>query len=122
MPDERNVFDLSELLDAKHLYDDAPKIDISGKPAPTNVRVQLDSGIEVKCEVRYDGINLIDGDRLFVVIAEIDWENHHPKLLLVEDMPNDVEFRFRVPGMPDDQCNTVAAMLQLVPERIVTVK
>lgn len=120
MPDERNVFDLSQFVDA--LRDDAPKIDTSGRPAPKNVRVQLNSGVLVKCDVRYQGVNPADGDRIFTVIAEIDWENYHPKLLLVEEAPNDVEYRFRVPGVPDEECNQILATLQLIPERIVYMK
>lgn len=119
---------MGEIIDLATLFGDnvpkpeQPAVDLSGRPAPVNVRVQLDSGVEVRCDVRYSGVNPNDGDRLFTVIAEIDWENYHPKLLIVEEMPNDVEFRFRVPGMPDDQCQAIAQMLQLIPERIVRVK
>lgn len=120
MPDEHNAFDLAQFVDA--LRDDAPKIDASGRPAPKNVRVQLNSGVIVKCDVQYQGINPADGDRVFTVIAEIDWENYHPKLLIVEEMPNDAEFRFRVPGMTDDDCLKFFGGMQLIPERIIGVK
>jgi hypothetical protein len=120
MPD---AFDLSKLLKDNPLdFEHYDNVDVSGRPAPTNVRVQLNSGIEVKCEVRYSGTNKVDGDRLFTVIAEIDWENYHPKLLLVEEMPNDVEFRFRIPGMSDADASNICRGLQLIPERIIGVK
>jgi hypothetical protein len=129
MPDEHNAFDLAKLLadnstEQERWVDTAlgPKIDTSGKPKPVNVRVQLNSGIEVKCDVRYSGINPKDGDRLFTVIAEIDWENYFPVALIVEEMPNDCEFRFRVPGVPDDVAQKFAERLEFRPERIVRVK
>lgn len=121
MPDEHNVFDLGEII--KRKYDEInQQVDLSGRPAPKNVRVQLDSGVVVKCDVRYGGVNPADGDRIFVVIAEIDWENYHPKLLIVEEAPDDVEYRFRVPGMTDADSDKVLATLQFVPERIIGVK
>jgi hypothetical protein len=126
MPDEHDAFDLSELLRDNHPdwtdLNTLEKVDRSGKPKPVNVRVQLDSGIEIKCEVRYTGINPVDGDRLFTVIAEIDWENYRPTMLLVEEMPNDVEFRFRVAGLPDELDEEFCAGLTLIPERIIKVK
>lgn len=125
MPDEHGAMDLSKLLGDGPVttWDhDKRKIDLSGKPKPKGVRVQLDSGIEVKCDVRYDGINPHDGDRLFTIIAEIDWENYRPKLILVEETPNDVEFRLRVAGLPDELDAEFCAGLTLVAERILTVK
>lgn len=98
-------------------------VDLSGKPKPVNVRVQLNSGVIIKCDdVRYSGINPNDGDRLFTVIAEIDWENYIPSLLIVEEMPTDVEFRFRVPGMNDADAQAICSTLQTVYERIIHVK
>ena len=118
---------MADIIDLATLFGDSPPpehdplVDLSGRPAPTGVRVKLDSGVIVNCDCRYAGINRADGERLFVVIAEIDWENYHPRLLIVEEMPSDVEFRFRVPGMPDDQCAAIAAGLTLIPERVVYV-
>lgn len=97
-------------------------VDLSGKPVPVNVRVQLDSGVIVKCDVRYKGVNPADGDRMFTVIAEIDWENYKPKLIIVEEMPNDVEFRLKVAGLPDELDAEFCSGIQLVPERIVKVR
>lgn len=126
MPDEHNAFDLAKYMQDNNIGPldtiNTDGIDLSGKPKPVNVRVQLNSGIEVKCDVRYSGINPKDGDRLFTVIAEIDWENYTPTVLIVEEMPNDCEFRFKIPGMPDDEAEIVAAGLTLIPERIVRVK
>jgi hypothetical protein len=123
MPNEHNAFDLAKLAMPEQPFEwQAVAIDTSGKPKPVNVRVQLDSGIEVKCDVRYSGINPKDGDRLFTVIAEIDWENYRPTMLLVEEMPNDCEFRLRIAGLPDEMDEIFRAGLTLVPERIVRVK
>lgn len=112
MPD---IFDLSTLQPPD-------KVDRSGRPAPTNVRVQLDSGVIIKCDVRYQGINPADGDRLFTIIAEIDWENYKPRRIIVEECPNDVELRLRVGGLPDELDDEYCAGLELVPERVVWVK
>lgn len=122
MPDEHNAFDLSELYGDHRVLEEYSKIDQSGRPKPVNVRVQLNSGVVIRCDVRYSGVNKLDGDRLFTVIAEIDWENYHPVLLLVEEMANDVEFRFLVPGMSDADAQKFCAGLQLRPERIIGVK
>jgi hypothetical protein len=122
MPDEHNAFDLAALKYEQEQWADTTKIDRSGKPAPVNVRVQLNSGVVVKCDCRYAGINPKDGDRIFTVIAEIDWENYQPVLLLVEEAPNDVEYRFRVAGLPDELDEQYRAGLRFIPERIVYVK
>ena len=115
--------DLSKLLKDNPLdFDHYHNVDLSGRPKPVGVRVKLDSGVFVKCDVRYSGTNKTDGDRLFTVIAEIDWENYHPKELWVEEMPNDVEFRFLVPGMSDIDAQAIANSLKFMPEKIVVVK
>lgn len=118
------MFDLSELYGDQldRVLEEHSKIDQSGRPKPVNVRVQLNSGIEVRCDVRYSGINKQDGDRLFTVVAEIDWENYHPVALLVEEMCNDVEFRFRIPGMSDFDAQQICRTMQLRPDRIIGVK
>lgn len=119
--DDTNAFDLGELLREQRAKDQ-PHVDLSGKPKPVNVRVVLNSGVVVRCDTRYSGVNEVDGDRLFTVVAEIDWENYWPTELLVEEMPNDVEFRFRVPGLPADKEQEFAAGLALHPDRILRVK
>lgn len=99
--DEHNAFDL-----AKYIQDNDIKpmdrmnsdgVDLSGRPAPKDIRVQLNSGVLVKCDVRYDGVNE-DGQRRFLVIAEIDWENYHPTILWAEEYPRDATLIFRIPG------------------------
>lgn len=122
MPDEHNAFDLSELLGGNLLpvsTDQTSLIDLSGRPKPVNVRVQLNSGVIIKCDCRYSGTNPVDGDRIFTVIAEIDWENYRPKFIIVEEMPTDVEFRLRVAGLPDELDAEFCAGLQLIPERLI---
>lgn len=95
-------------------------VDISGKPWPKGVAVKLNSGVVVKCDVRFQGT--APNARLFTVIAEIDWENYHPTVLMVEEMPSDVEFRFRVPGLPDGEAtDKFVSQLQLQPQKIVRV-
>lgn len=118
---EHNPFDLSELLAGKTLSefrDDAPKVDRSGRPAPKDVRVQLNSGVIVKCEVRYDGLDL-DQTRRFLIIAELDWENYWPTTLIVGEHPVDTTLCFRVPGVDDVTQNAYAATLTVVSEKII---
>lgn len=123
MADEHNAFDLGKLLKDNPLdFEHYDNVDMSGRPKPVNVRVQLNSGVIIKCDVRYSGTNKLDGDRLFTVIAEIDWENYHPVRLIVEEMANDVEFRFRVPGLSDADARKLCSGLTLIPERIIGVK
>lgn len=116
------IIDLATLFGGSVPKPHEPHVDLSGKPAPSNVRVQLNSGIIVKCDVRYQGINPNDGDRMFTVIAEIDWENYWPTIILVEEYPNDVELRFRIAGLPDDKNAEICSGIVLQPERVVYVK
>jgi hypothetical protein len=115
------IIDLSTLFGNKPPEDDGPKIDRSGRPKPSGVSVQLNSGVMVKCDIRYAGINPKDGCRLFVVIAEIDWENYFPKVIIVEEMPRDAELRFRVPGMTDAEAQRLCAATQFVAQKIIEV-
>lgn len=118
MPDEHNAFDLSELLSDKSRWTlTGPPADLSGRPAPKGVSVVLNSGVRVRCEVRYQGT--APNTRLYTVIAEIDWENYHPVILSVQEMPADVEFRFRIPGLDDATAAQVASGIQLQPEKII---
>jgi hypothetical protein len=114
------IIDLSTLLRDEDPGDDR-KIDRSGRPKPQDVRVQLNSGVVIRCEVRYDGIDKSDMTRRFLVIAEIDWENYHPKAIIIGEMPNDSGLYFRVPGLPDDVCEQVAAGLQVHTEKFIKV-
>lgn len=128
MPDEHNAFDLSKLLDSANNADIISrnqetrlnKVDSTGRPWPKDVRVQLNSGITVKCDVRYDGVDP-DGQRRFLVIAEIDWENYHPTTLWVGEYPMDATLIFRIPGMDDDDAARMAAFMELRPEKILEV-
>lgn len=122
MPDEHNVFDLAKYIDKSNLADHhrVGNIDLSGRPAPKDVRVQLNSGVLVKCDIRYDGIDQ-DGQRRFLVIAEIDWENYHPTILWAGEYPRDATLIFRIPGMPDPEAAKMAAFMELRPEKIIEV-
>jgi hypothetical protein len=113
-----DIIDLSSLYDG----DDVPyirtNIDVSGKPKPKDVRVLLNSGIEVKCEVRYDGLDP-DGTRRYCVIAEIDWENYFPTTLVIGEHPTDTTLVFRIPGIPDDKAQEFGNHLVVLSEHIV---
>lgn len=130
MADEHNAFDLAKLAIPEQDFDWEPMafdgqgrpVDLSGRPAPKDVRVRLNSGVLVRCDIRYSGVNPVDGDRLFTVIAEIDWENYFPKDLIVGEAPDDVEYRLRVPGLSDDVAAQYARQLKLIPGKIVRVK
>lgn len=91
---------------------DGFRIDPSGKPAPTNVVAVLDSGVHVKCEVRYDGLDA-QGFRRYLAIAEIDWENYYPKALYVGTLVDDVSLSLLVPGVPDDVHQQFAKQLEI---------
>jgi hypothetical protein len=124
MANEHNAFDLAKFIEDNNIgpmQSFATDIDYSGKPRPSGVSVQLNSGVMVKCDIRYAGINPKDGCRLFVVIAEIDWENYFPKVIIVEEMPRDAELRFRVPGMTDAEAQRLCAATQFVAQRIIEV-
>lgn len=115
-----DFIDLSKLLQRNAFEREVYlKVDLSGKPNPKDVRVLLDSGIEVRCDVRYDGLDP-DGTRRFMVIAEIDWEKYLPTHLIIGEHPTDVTIIFKVPGMPDEM-DERARRLILVSEKIVAV-
>lgn len=128
MVNEHNAFDLSKLIDkgdnASRIADNRDKriglVDLSGRPAPKDVRVKLNSGVVVKCDVRYDGVDM-DGQRRFVVIAEIDWENYHPTVMTAAEYPRDATLIFRIPGLPDADAAVMASRMMLQPERIIEV-
>lgn len=118
MPD---FIDLSKYLEDNNIgpmesFDS--RVDRSGKPKPKDVRVLLNSGIEVKCEVVYDGLDP-DRTRRFLVIAEIDWENYWPKELRVGEHPTDTTLSFRIPGLPDDEADDFAHQMVVVSEHLV---
>jgi hypothetical protein len=76
------------------------KVDLSGRPAPTNVRAIIDSGFEVPCVVAYDGLQKdARGQRVrrYLVKAEIDWGRHWIKLLVVGEFPEDVHLILSLP-------------------------
>jgi hypothetical protein len=91
------------------------------RPKPQGVRVQLNSGVIIKCDCRYQGVNPVDGDRLFTILAEIDWENYWPTKILVAEMPTDVEFRLRVAGLPDELDAQFCSGITLLADRIIHV-
>jgi hypothetical protein len=120
--DEHNAFDLAKLAIPTEPHQWQPQaVDLSGKPKPQGVRVQLNSGVIIKCDCRYQGVNPVDGDRLFTILAEIDWENYWPTKILVAEMPTDVEFRLRVAGLPDELDAQFCSGITLLADRIIHV-
>lgn len=117
---EDNVFDLAKFARKPDPYKFDTTIDRSGRPAPKGVRVELDSGLNLKCDVRYDGHDQ-DGTRRFVVIAEFDWVNHFPTIMWVDEMPRDVTLILRIPGASDEDADRMAALLYLRPHKIIEV-
>jgi hypothetical protein len=92
------LFKELEMIDLANLFadDDKPLVDTSGKPLPKNVRVILNSGVEIPCALKYDGTEMSAGVmvRKYLVIAEIDWYKHWVKTLVVGEWPSDVKFAF----------------------------
>lgn len=115
-------YDLSKLL-AEHPLTDTGLgrlVDLSGRPIPKDVRVKLNSGMEIRCDVKYDGIDTSDDTRRYVVFAEIDWENYWPLACFVGEYPRDVTIIFR--SNCDDHENAWRAEnLRVIPERIIEV-
>jgi hypothetical protein len=121
MVNEHNAFDLAKYIEHPiRGTTDGIKVDVSGRPWPKDVRVQLNSGVFIRCDIRYDGIN-DDGQRRFLVIAEVDWENYHPTILWVSEYPRDATLIFRIPGLPDAQADRMAAFIELRPMKIIEV-
>lgn len=123
MTNEHNAFDLAALAkptEQERWVDAAlgPKVDLSGKPKPENVRVRMASGIEFKCDVRYDGLDP-DRTRRFKVIAEIDWADHFPVALIVGEYPSDVTIIFDASNVPDGEDQMRASHLRVLPEKVI---
>lgn len=112
------IIDLSTLLGGSEPPKDDRKVDLSGRPRPENIRVQLNSGVELKCDVKYDGME--DGRRRYLVIAEIDWENYWPTTLIVGIYPADCMLSFKMPDdMADSEMYRRAGKLNVVVERSI---
>lgn len=86
-----------DLLDIKYGSDDGepePLRDTSGKPKPENVRVRLESGLEIRCDLRYDGME--GQHRRYLVLAELDWNKSTPVAMIVGVYPRDVMLGMRL--------------------------
>jgi hypothetical protein len=84
------------MIDIADLFaDEPPLVDTSGKAVPKNVRAILDSGLEIPCALKYDGIR--DNCRKYLVLAEsVDWYKHWVKTLVVGEWPSDVQLALSV--------------------------
>jgi hypothetical protein len=96
------MLDISDLFNNED--NDRPpdfKVDLSGRPIPKNVRAIIDSGIEIPCDVSYDGLQKGTGDqqiRRFRVKAEIDWTKNWVRMVVVGEMPIDANLIFNLPN------------------------
>ena len=78
--------------------------DLSGRPIPKGVRFLLNSGIEVPCEVVYDGRS--DGDaryRRYLIKAEVNWARHHVVKIIADENPIDVQLIMLLPDTLDSE-------------------
>lgn len=97
------------------------KIDLSGKKIPKNVRAILDSGFEIQCEVKYDGLDH-RGElpmRRYLVKAEIDWCKHWVKTLVIGEFPLDCAIILQVPDTTRGECLQYAHQMETYVEQRV---
>jgi hypothetical protein len=113
------MVDLSYLLNKGNEPPDR-KTDLSGKKKPKNVRAILNSGIEVPCEVQYDG-QAEDDPRMrrYLVKAECDWSKYWIKTLLVGECSVDVRIIVLVPNTTSAEHRQYAATMQTIFEKRV---
>jgi hypothetical protein len=115
------------MLDIANLFnnndgDRPPKVDLSKRPIPKNVRAIIDSGFEVPCVVAYDGLQKdARGQqvRRFKVKAEIDWTRHYIKILVVGEFPEDVHLIIDLPkAVSDDVRRYLGEMRTIIEKRV----
>jgi hypothetical protein len=94
------TIDLAHIFDNENERDpDQAWIDLSNRPRPKNVRAVLNSGVEIPCEVRYDGPSKNTKNvRRYLVKAEIDWYRYWINTLVVGEWPEDVELILDLPA------------------------
>lgn len=109
MENERPGFDESDRLEAEALDQ---SVDLSGRPVPKGVRVVIESGLEVPCDVRYDGRDE-DGYRRYVVDAHTDWSKHVVSVLAVEEMPIDARLIIDMGDATDAEAERATANLRV---------
>jgi hypothetical protein len=96
--------DLADIL-SNYGEDKPPLIDTSGRPVPKNVRVILNSGVEIPCTVTYDGEEISVGEKVrrFKVKAEVDWYKYWVKTLVIGECPSDAKIVFNTGKEVDGQ-------------------
>ncbi len=99
---------------------DGSKVDVSGKPIPKDVRAVLESGLEIRCGVKYDGKEH-DGTRRYLVMAELDWNKHWIETLIIGELPADCLI-----AIPTDfnlaEHAAYASKMKIVTEHIIPVQ
>lgn len=97
------------------------KVDLSGKPVPKNVRAVIDSGLEIQCEVAYDG-TVQEGTkywRRYQVKAEIDWTKHWITTLIIGVHPIDVRLILDLPEANRKDALQFKHQMQVITEQSV---
>jgi hypothetical protein len=112
------TIDLAHIFDNENERDpDQPKVDLSNRPRPKNVRALLNSGILVQCETRYDGPSQNTTNmRRYLIKAEIDWFQHWISILIVGEWPEDVEL---ILDMPVSDKSAVPQYINQIKETII---
>lgn len=117
------TIDLAHIFDNENERDrDQPLVDLSNRPRPKNVRAMLNSGIEVQCEIAYDGpskntVNV----RRYKVKAEIDWYKHWISTLVVGEWPEDVELILDLPESDKDAVPQYVHQMQTYIEKRIPI-
>ena len=94
------MMDLADLLGNLEQPPPERPVDLSGLPCPTRAFVTLSSGVVVNAAVIFRGIYA--GERLYRVVAELDWSTANIKMVEVDRWPPDVRLTLRVPDEWDD--------------------
>lgn len=99
---------------------DGSKVDLSGKPIPKDIRAILDSGLEIKCGVKYDGKEH-DGSRRYLVIAEVDWNKNWVTKMIIGEYPTDCYVALATHDVVGTEHERYAAQMEAVVEHVIPV-
>jgi hypothetical protein len=117
---------VDEMLDLAKAFDNNDDdhqslVDLSDRPVPKNVRAILDSGIELQCELSYDGRQPPPKQniRRYRVKAEINWLKHWIKTLVIGEYPADVALIIDLPESVTDDVRQYMMRMQTIVEKRV---